>query len=287
MANHHFGKLADVWKHLPLTEIIHLEQPAAYWESHAGSALYPMGDDPERDFGAQRFFRVSAGYPILRESRYRQQLLAYATARGQLTSYPGSPMLAMSELGAGPHYRFCDLDAASVADIRKAARTLGLGSTVTVVASDGMTALRDASATEGARSVLAHIDPFDPYGAGPGGFSALDLAVELISQGIALVYWYGYSDPEERAWAFVELSQRCRSTSLWCGDIMVASPGQCLPSGDLGTATTPGTGFGIVCANLRGPTLSACERLGRELVLAYDGADLPGGGAGSLDFWLP
>jgi hypothetical protein len=285
MANHHFGKLADVWKHLPLTEIVHLEQPDAYWESHAGSALYPMADDPERAFGAQRFLRVSADYPTLRNCRYRQLLLLYATSGGDLTSYPGSPMLAMSELGAGHRYLFCDVDPESVANIEEAAGALGLASSVTVVAADGMVALHQASTSAGgAGTVVAHIDPFDPYAPGPAGQTALDLAGELIDRGVGLVYCYGYDGPEERAWALEELARRRRSASLWCGDVMVASREQRPARGDLGAATTPGTGFGIVCANLLPDTLNACERLGRELALAYDGSDLPGGGEGRVDF---
>ncbi len=39
MANRHFGRIGDVWKHLPLAEILLLETPRRYWETHAGSAL--------------------------------------------------------------------------------------------------------------------------------------------------------------------------------------------------------------------------------------------------------
>jgi hypothetical protein len=262
MANHRFGKLADVWKHLPLTEIVHLEQPGAYWESHAGSALYPMVDDPERIFGAQRFLRVSADYPTLHNAHYRQQLLRHATAEGTLTSYPGSPMPAMSDLGAGHRFLFCDVDPASVASVDEAARALRLGSSVTAVVADGMAALRPESRLAGgAGSVVAHID-----------------------RGVGLVYWYGHSVPEERAWAFEELARRCPSAILWCGHVLVALQEGHPVRGDLGTATTSGTGFGIVGANLQAETLRTCERLGQELALAYDGAGLPGGGQGRLDF---
>jgi len=42
MANRHFAKLADVWKHLPLVAVLSIERPRHYWESHAGNALYSM-----------------------------------------------------------------------------------------------------------------------------------------------------------------------------------------------------------------------------------------------------
>jgi hypothetical protein len=54
--------------------------------------------------------------------------------------------------------------------------------------------------------------------------------------------------------------------------------------GDLGRATTPGTGCGVVLANAGTGTVRACEELGRALAGAYRGATLPGGGEGSLVF---
>ena len=49
MANRHFAKVADVWKHLPLVEVLSIERPRRYWESHAGSAFYEIAeDDAER-----------------------------------------------------------------------------------------------------------------------------------------------------------------------------------------------------------------------------------------------
>ena len=53
VANRHFGKAADVWKHLPLLEILSIERPRQDWESHAGSAEYTWVDDHERRYGAR------------------------------------------------------------------------------------------------------------------------------------------------------------------------------------------------------------------------------------------
>jgi hypothetical protein len=46
MANPHFANLGDVWKHLSLTEVISWLQPGHYVETHAGSAIYRLVDDP-------------------------------------------------------------------------------------------------------------------------------------------------------------------------------------------------------------------------------------------------
>lgn len=54
--------------------------------------------------------------------------------------------------------------------------------------------------------------------------------------------------------------------------------------GDLGRATTPGTGFGVVLANLPLGVLSACAAAGSALASAYTGVTLPGGIRGGLVF---
>jgi hypothetical protein len=210
MANRHFAKLADVWKHLPLVAVLSIERPRQYWESHAGNALYSMVDDAERRYGAPRFVDASR-------------------------------------------------------------------------CSDGMTALHESLVgVDG--EVVAHIDPYDPWAQGPAGVSAVGLARELIQRGVGLVYWYGFDGPEQRGWAFDELRESSSAASLWCGDVMVASHEKAAFVGHLGDATTPGTGFGVVCANVSTEAINACRRLGEELARAYDGIPLPDGMSGHLDF---
>ena len=46
---------------------------------------------------------------------------------------------------------------------------------------------------------------------------------------------------------------------------MIASHDKAAFGGDLGDATTPGTGFGVVCANVSTEAINACRRLGEEL----------------------
>ena len=55
MANRHFGKIGDVWKHRPLAEILNIGTPRRYWESHAEAARYPLTHSHERDYGIYHF----------------------------------------------------------------------------------------------------------------------------------------------------------------------------------------------------------------------------------------
>jgi 23S rRNA A2030 N6-methylase RlmJ len=283
MANRHFGKLADVWKHLPLAEILAAERPEHYCETHAGSATYAMADDPERRFGAQRFVDVAETYLALSNSRYLRWLRDFEDSDGSLHTYPGSALIAMLERGNHTSYLFCDLDPESVASLESAAQRVGV-TNARCVAADGMAAVHD-HVRQLSGKALVHIDPFDPTATGPSGLSALGLAAQLITDGMGLMYWYGYDKPNERAWALDALSQQVTdATDIWCGDVMVTTSGEEPEDGHLGKATTPGTGFGIVCANLAVSTIDACERLGHDVSRAYAQVTLPSGAPGGVDF---
>lgn len=52
--------------------------------------------------------------------------------------------------------------------------------------------------------------------------------------------------------------------------------------GDLGVATTPGTGCGVVLGNVTSQAAAACDRLGLALARAYMGATLPSGQGGAF-----
>jgi 23S rRNA (adenine2030-N6)-methyltransferase len=74
VANIYFGNVGDVWKHLLLVEVLGIERPARYWESHAGSAFYPLTRSPDRDFGVYTFLDRADSLPALRTSTYRRLL---------------------------------------------------------------------------------------------------------------------------------------------------------------------------------------------------------------------
>lgn len=283
MANHHFGKFGDVWKHLALAEVLSLERPWRYAETHAGSAANAMVDDPERRFGVLQFLDVANSSSSLGQSRYRAVLSQLGDVRG---FYPGSALIAMTELGDRASYLLCDLDPASVDDLRAWSTRLGI-TRCEVAQEDGMSAvltwLDDGAGSTKSSGVVVHVDPFHPQSRLADGPSALDLAARLADEGCGLIYWYGYDSAEETSWAFHTLSEMTRSP-LWCGDVMVVDETGAGRSGDLGRATTPGTGCGVILANVSDVTRTACVALGEALATAYAESTLPDGTRGRVGF---
>jgi 23S rRNA A2030 N6-methylase RlmJ len=283
MANHHFGKFGDVWKHLALAEVLALEQPSRYAETHAGSAANAMVDDPERRFGVLRFLAVASTTSSLGQSRYRGLLNRFGDVR---SFYPGSALMAMAELGVSTSYLLCDLDPVSVGDLRAWSTRFGI-TQCEVAQADGMMAvltwLDDSAKSVTAGRVVVHIDPFHPHSRLANGPSALDVAARLADRGYGLVYWYCYDSPDETSWAYHTLREITQGP-LWCGDVMLTDKTGAGRPGDLGLATTPGTGCGVILANVSESTRTSCVALGEALSTAYAGSTLPDGTRGRVTF---
>src|SRR2546421_11985158 len=207
MANHHFGEIGDVWKHLPLAELIALERPRQYWESHAGSALYPLSHSWQREYGVYYLLDHVHRRPTLEASRYHATLTGLKSVGGYPTVYPGSPMLAMLLLAReAQEYVLCDLDPESIASLQNAARSTSTADRVRCVHDDGIATLWEKGSTLTAREAsqtMVHIDPFDPFDAsGRYELSAVDLCCRLAKCGCKVIYWYGLETFNERGWAW-------------------------------------------------------------------------------------
>ena len=282
MTNRHFGRVSEVWKHLVLAEVLASERPEAFLDTHAGDALYPVVDDPERSYGVLAFDDIVDDHGPLRGSAYAT-VLSSLRSGSTLEAIPGGPLVAMSVLGNGVEYLFCDLDPDSAGNIRGAAATRGVHS-AQVLTADGMGSVHAALADRDVAKVVVFIDPFDHYAVGPTGLSALDLAVEAARAGAVLVCWYGYNRNDRRHWIVDELASRSTVTAWWCGDMMVSAEDADMTAGDLGVASSPGTGSGLVCANTSAATIERCTVLGTALAAAYRDRPLPSGRTGALDF---
>lgn len=249
--NNHFAELGDVWKHLALAEILRVNPPHHYWETHAGSPSYALTASPSRLHGALRFFSCAPRDPDLCNCAYLQAL------RRLVGVYPGSPALALQALGRSATYLFCDIDPESAA----ALRTATVGFAARVIEADGVSTIyREAQlAPVDPGGVLVHIDPFDPYErVTDQSKTPVELAAWLVRAGYRLFYWYGYDSIERRGWAHDEISRLTPGISLWCGDVV-------MPACHVYLERTGAWGCGVVLANMTSSEAHACERLGCAL----------------------
>jgi hypothetical protein len=249
--NHHFGELGDVWKHLPLAEILRLNPPRRYWETHAGSAAYPLTESPARLHGALRFLEHAPNDPFLQNCAYLQALQEMPGL------YPGSPQLAVRALGKEAGYIFCDIDPESAASLRTAVA----GFEARVFEGDGISEIgREAElARVKPAEVLVLIDPFRPFERYTAGSQTpLELAASLAAAGYRVFFWYGYDVAEQRGWACDTIAKLAPGIDLWCGDVL-------MPASFIYTGRSGAWGCGIVLANATEAEVEACQQLGRAL----------------------
>jgi len=277
MANWHYAKLADVWKHLVLCETLVTQAPLSYAETHAGSGFYPLTRDAQRAYGVYWFLEHEHASPALHGSEYRRLLAEMSGGKGAPAEYSGSALLAMLSLGASASYLVCDTDPDSVTTLREAAARAGTQPNVKVVAGDGpLAVLSEAEASADISRWTVHVDPFDPFEAlTQGGVSAVELARLLAARGALVVYWYGYETGESEEWAKGELAPGLvRDQRLWCGNLRY-------PEMD---SDSPILGCGVVVLNVSDQTIERLDELGSALASIYEDAVLPSGGRGSLTF---
>jgi 23S rRNA A2030 N6-methylase RlmJ len=296
MANVHYAKIGDVWKHLPLAEVLRIEAPRRYLESHAGSSSYPLTPSRERSYGVLHFVSEAKRSPVLDGSAYRRLLARYGEG-GVPKTYPGSPLIAMTLLGSddgyarGEEFVFCDFDGESLSTISEDARELGLPEDhLRLVEGDGIAAIgRELGklSTEEASVTFLHADPYQPLETGDDGATSLDLLVRAAALGTKCMLWYGFDsrrDRDEMLDALTSCGVAMRDEAgdrsrLWFGEVSLRAEDLSEVGFDPGVL-----GCGVVLGNVGEETLRVCARLGEELASVYEGARLPNDADGSLAF---
>jgi len=268
MANQHYGKIGDVWKHLPLAEILAILKPAEYWESHAGSTRYPLTRSWQRDFGVFHFLAGAEQSSLFGTSRYRQ-LLSRCVG-----FYPGSCEIAMRTLGAASSYLLCETDPKSVRSLAESASELGITS-VRCEQHDGNDALWEELqylSPRRAKVLFVHLDPWScllPSQA--HGVTSLDVFRALRHAGVTVMLWFGFDTVMQRREIVDQFD------SGWVTEIHLDLMKERRPE------LNPGVfGCGLYFANLPSKARAAVECLGKELARVYQSAIIAPGYSGRL-----
>lgn len=184
----HFGKQADVLKHLVLCEALRNECPHTYVETNSACAIYDIMQTPELDYGIYHFLDKADENNVLKDSLY------YKLEKPQVTKghYLGSPALAMNVLGEqAEKFVFFDLEQSALDNVSRYAMQAGLSTSVQVVNADSQEGVISLlpSLPQGA---FLHIDPYEIDKKGTAGFSYLDVLIKATLAGMKCLMWYGY-----------------------------------------------------------------------------------------------
>ena len=290
MANVHYGNIGDIWKHLLLAEILVIEPPTRYWESHAGSSRYALTHSLERDYGIFYFAHAASQSEILNQAVYTE-LLKEHEHNGQLELYPGSPLLAMTVLQSHhTTFVFCDIDPESLSTISDDHARLGLAlDAVQVIQGDGVGTLNRLLASSGSlemNSTFAHLDPYQPFAANAEGITTADVFCEMSRRGSKAMLWYGFDSVDDQEHFHQQFQHAFQAHTfcppahlLWCGEITlnaIHAPDYRFHPGMMGC--------GIILSNVSSASQTACKDLGKALETLYASARLPHHQSGALTF---
>lgn len=290
MANVHYAKIGDIWKHLPISQILSIEQPNFYAESHAGSAQYPLTHSKDRDYGVFHFLDHTKDSIALDNSAYAKLLRRFIENKPSMI-YPGSPLMAMSLLtDKDSKFLFCDTDGKSIADITQSSKRLGLmDNAVTAVQGDGIDTISEALTSLSAKDALKTfvlIDPYQPLENSKNELTSLDLFCQAGRLKAKAVFWYGFNSMDDHSKLLDDIKQALISNKLSCSEhnLMLAEI-KLSAFDNVYSNYNPGVlGCGIICCNLSKKSLLVCDELGRELEGIYNSATLGDGSSGAIEF---
>ena len=194
--SYHAGNFADVHKHVTLLALLaalqRKEKGFLYLETHSGRGTYDLSH--EADSGVGRLSATANTAEELR--RYLQRVTEFRTKQGNARTYPGSPLLAASELRPQDRAIFAEI---LPAEARALEIAVADNPRIRVEQGDGFERLR-ASLPPVERRGLTLIDP--PYEETSRDFERLSTAItealRRFRTGV-IAAWYPIKDAREIA----------------------------------------------------------------------------------------
>ena len=252
MSYKHAGEIGDVWKHLPLCDILGIENPRRYHETNSAYSGYTLERNPKTEYGVFSILCEKALY----DCRYFSVLRSNGIWDKQ---YTGSPGLAMSILFDKSDYFFHDIESGALSDIMLSAQRKGVESRVKTFCGDSIQAFMKKEYMLNEEDFV-FIDPYTPFDKNADGFHFFDVFEKAISCDSMTLLWYGYDNFENKE----KISQKLKeiailhNTGIYCFDVWsegMTYGGEC--------TVNPGVpGCGLACANLSKASL---KKLGEYL----------------------
>lgn len=183
----HSGEIGDVWKHLPLAEILKIEKPLRYHETNAACAQYILPGNSATAYGIYKLL----GYQdaALQSSQYLT--LQRANGIEQNRCYLGSPAIAMRTLGSTTSYFFHDIESESLQNITDNTKNNHLPYTISLFNQDSIHTVTQSAYQLGPDDFL-HIDPYQPADKNPEGKNFYDVVKKAVSSNAKGLLWYGF-----------------------------------------------------------------------------------------------
>jgi len=259
----HSGEIGDVWKHLPLCDVLKIELPKRYFETNSAFAEYRLEKNSNTEYG---IFHLRANAPmIIQNSAYLRILSRHDFTKNN--GYFGSPALAMTILQK-EDTRFCfhDIEKEPLDDIRRFARKLNLPGRVFTCQGDSISAYLHTDYGLN-RDDFIFIDPYQPFDCNKARETFFDLFELALKKHARTLLWYGYDNLKARKHIQKKLhvlSAMLPSTSIHTFDVWQKAMDEKFCPVNPGV---PGCGLAVV--NLKVESIQSIETYLKAVTEAY------------------
>ena len=185
----HYGKIGDIWKHLPLCNVISIENPNVYVETNSAYCEYSLAQTDEQKYGIYNFVDKAVDFQLLEDSEYYKIIYPYVNK----DKYLGSPALAISLMkDSADKFIFFDTNNAALDNVKTFANQNNLSDKISVYNQDSVIGLFDLLPTL-PDSTLIHIDPYYIDKESSNGKTYMDLFIKASERGLKCFLWYGFN----------------------------------------------------------------------------------------------
>jgi Protein involved in catabolism of external DNA len=191
----HAGEIGDVWKHLPLCDVLKIEAPKKYYETNSAYAEYQLEVNSQNQYGIYRVLE-QVGYEPLENSIYFKILNNIQFKRKN--KYYGSPALAMTILSNdNASFHFHDIEKEPLNDIIVFSEKLNIKNKVTTTLGDSISAFMQENYSFD-NSDFIFIDPYQPFVSNDTGETFFDVFIKAYRSKAKTMLWYGYDNLNDK-----------------------------------------------------------------------------------------
>jgi 23S rRNA (adenine2030-N6)-methyltransferase len=263
----HYGKIGDIWKHLPLCSFLKTEKPNKYVETNSANAYYELSNTPEQCYGIHTFLTESPRSKILMNTPYFNIVNTLTRQTNHHNLYFGSPALALTLLSNSTNeFIFFDIDPISLENINNFVKCHNIKSKVRLLNQDSRDGFYNIIDSLDELDFI-HFDPYLLFENNNSGNNVFDAFLLASSKGIKCMLWYGYNTTDENEYIlnlFNDNFYKLKLKRLKCVEIFL----KIIQKNNV--IINPGIlGCGVLISNLSDKSFQDIEILSNELVSIY------------------
>jgi 23S rRNA (adenine2030-N6)-methyltransferase len=269
----HYGRIGDIWKHIPLCNFLVNEKPRFYIETNSAQPNYQLTHSPERDYGIYTILNSALKSDIIKNSVFYQTLINYKENLTGMNEYLGSPGLAMNVLhDSVERYIFCDVEDESLDAITKYSIKFNISKKVQTYKNDSIKTI-DSLINNFSPSDFIHIDPYSIIDKNNEGRTFFDIFLDSIKKGIKSMLWYGYENNYQRKYLLKWMKEKTKSSYIPFNNNIILIELFLSSIQENEVIVNPGVvGCGIVIGNLSKKSIDEFDMFSNELIEIYHGS---------------